>query len=633
MLLGVGNRSTPYRQVDVEACQLLGNSMWRLTSSRRLLRIALDRESLYRTIVERSAAGIARVDLNGAWIEVNPALCAMTGYSREELLCTTFQEITHPQDLDTDLALLDELIKGLRNSYQMEKRYFRKDGQILWVSLIVSCVRDEDGKPFYFIAMITDISEPKRSAEKLRLSQARLSGLIQSVDAGVVRHAPDTRILFSNPRAEELLGLPGPGMRGLSASDAVWKFVGRDGQPLDVSQFPVNQIVATQRPLRNFLLGIVRSDREAIVWVLVNGVPLFNEADEPSEVVIAFSDVTSLIESQDKLRIFSEVFARTAEGTMICDPQVNIREVNDAFVEITGFTRDEVLGKNPRILQSGRHDQDFYKEMWASLKATGDWSGEVWNRRKDGGIVPELLSISALDDETGNHAGYVGIFSDISALKKTSEKLEYLARHDPLTGLPNRLSLDMRLEAAINSAQRRGSSLAVIFLDIHRLAINIGGPQLINPLFADTLETILSKTGFNKDRLALEITERYFFREARQILPGLEGMAKAGFSMAIDDFGTGASSLSDLQRLPVDRLKVDQSFVRDLPGSERDRTIVEAVVALGHSLDMVIVAEGVETAEQCEFLRGIGCDEAQGFYFSKPLEAEDLPAYLKEAAK
>lgn len=180
------------------------------------------------------------------------------------------------------------------------------------------------------------------------------------------------------------------------------------------------------------------------------------------------TDITALKESEENNRMANTVFENTREGIMVTDKHNQIIMVNRACCDITQYAAEELIGKTTTILVSGKHDVAFYKEMWASLNNTGYWKGEIWNRRKNGEIYPELLSISVIRDESGLTTNYVAVFGDITSLKSSEEKLEFLAHHDPLTKLPNRLMLLSRLEHAIALARRDQTQLALLMLDLDR---------------------------------------------------------------------------------------------------------------------------------------------------------------------
>ncbi len=170
--------------------------------------------------------------------------------------------------------------------------------------------------------------------------------------------------------------------------------------------------------------------------------------------------------AEERLRLAASVFDHAHEGIAITDAQECIVEVNPTFTELTGFTREEVIGKTPRILKSGRHDAEFYAELWRTLKGKGHWHGEIWNRRKSGELYPELLTLSAVRGPGDEITHYVGIFSDITLLKEHQHRLERMAHYDALTQLPNRVLLADRMQQAMARARRRGRLLAVCYLDL-----------------------------------------------------------------------------------------------------------------------------------------------------------------------
>jgi len=184
--------------------------------------------------------------------------------------------------------------------------------------------------------------------------------------------------------------------------------------------------------------------------------------------MVQAQDVTERERVEAALRQSAMVFGSTRDGIIITDLNGSILSVNQAFTSITGYPEAEVLGQNPRLLQSGRHERGFYQTLWASVHATGHWQGEVWNRRKNGEVFPEWLSISTLPDDAGQPHRYVAVFSDISQIKQGEAKLEHLAHYDALTELPNRLLLFSRLEHCIDLARRDEKMLALLMLDLDR---------------------------------------------------------------------------------------------------------------------------------------------------------------------
>ena len=176
--------------------------------------------------------------------------------------------------------------------------------------------------------------------------------------------------------------------------------------------------------------------------------------------------ITRRKEDDEKLQLAGSVFSHAREGISITDAQGTIVDVNEAFTRITGYSREEAVGQNPRILSSGRHDAAFYSAVWGALILQGHWSGEIWNRRKSGELYAELITISVVRNAQGITQNYVALFSDISSIKEHQNVLERIAQFDPLTHLPNRLLLADRLQQAMTQAQRRGQQLAVAYLDL-----------------------------------------------------------------------------------------------------------------------------------------------------------------------
>ncbi len=186
----------------------------------------------------------------------------------------------------------------------------------------------------------------------------------------------------------------------------------------------------------------------------------------------AHNDLAERYEAQcraeDELRLYGTVFTHAAEGMTITDEQSRIIAVNPAFCAITGYSAEEVIGHTPALLNSGRQGEAFYQGMWRALQEAGLWQGEIWNRRKDGGIFPEWLSIAAVNDRDGQSKHYIGVFTDISERKESEAQIHHLAHHDALTGLPNRLLLEDRIEQGMLLSRRAGSKMAIIFIDLDR---------------------------------------------------------------------------------------------------------------------------------------------------------------------
>lgn len=564
-------------------------------------------------------------------------------------------------------------------------------------------------------------------------------------------------------------------------------------------------------------------------------------------------EVTERRQADDKLRLAARVFEHIRDGIIIADEGRRIVAVNAAFERITGFEEAQVLGLDPGFLQSDRHDGAFQQAVWDSVTTSGQWRGEIWNRRKSGEVYPAWVVLSAMHDAQNRRNGYVAVFADLSDITHANEQLAFLVNHDPLTRLPNRSLLKDRLEQAVNAARADGHQCALLLLNIdrlhrinesighdagdalleevaqrllgnvgsgdtlarlgsdefvlllthfdnaedlitrtHRLLATVATPCVVHghtltvtasigiaiyphdgnspgellknadaalshvkqagrdgfrfftaemnvralqwvslehqlrgamgrdelslhyqpkvnlqtgricgaealmrwhtagmgaispadfiPIAEDTgliiamgewaIQTVcaqnsawqaaglpmlpiavnvsahqfaagtlpslirqaLQASGLPPDCLEIELTESVLMTGTDMAMQQITELRDMGVKVSLDDFGTGYSSLAYLSRFPLDKLKIDQCFVRDIITDTRSGAIVDATIALAHGLGLVVIAEGVETAEQVNYLRDIGCDEIQGFLISRPVSHADFAALLKANA-
>jgi len=548
--------------------------------------------------------------------------------------------------------------------------------------------------------------------------------------------------------------------------------------------------------------------------------------------------------------LLAEIYASSYSAVMITDAGGHITEVNAAFTRITGYSPEEIKGKNPRILSSGQHEHLFFQDMWNDIRNSGHWQGEIWNRRKDGEIYPEWLSINSVRDKAGQITNYVGMFSDISKRKEAEAQIHRLAFYDSLTQLPNRHLLMTHLPQAFSVSMRNGQHGAIMFLDLDHfktlndtkghdigdlllievanrlnacvragdmvarlggdefivvlenlsanpaeaaaqskqvaekiretldkpyqlgeythfttpsigivlfrgnqdtidnllkyadtamyqaktagrntirfydpamqaaleqradledalrvalnkdqlrlyyqiqmdssrrpigaevllrwqhperglvsplefiplaeetgliipiglwvlktacaqlkhwqndnllrhlsLAVNVSAKQFRQPDFVTQVQRTLLEEGAKSTHLKLELTESSVLENVDDTIAKMRELKLHGVSFSMDDFGTGYSSLQYLKRLPLDQIKIDQSFVRDITTDPNDAAIVQAIIAMTQALGLNVIAEGVETEAQREFLDRHGCHDFQGYLFSKPLPLDQF---------
>jgi diguanylate cyclase (GGDEF)-like protein/PAS domain S-box-containing protein len=288
----------------------------------------------------------------------------------------------------------------------------------------------------------------------LRESEAHFRQLFERHSAVMLLIDPQSHIVVdANPAAAQFYGYPLKSLRGMNVSRI-------NAQP-ESEIHPQRQraIIGEQNRFdfyHRLANGVVRAVEVHISTVNCQGESLFFSI---------IHDITERKQAEEKLRIAAVTF-ETHDAILITDANANITRVNQAFQNITGYSSEEVLGKNPRILSSDRQDKAFYAVMWQQLLNTGSWTGEMWDRRKNGEIYPKWLAITAVKDAQGKTTEYVGIFSDITARKQAEEKIQQLALHDPLTQLPNRRLLNDRLEQTMASSKRSGRYGALIFLDL-----------------------------------------------------------------------------------------------------------------------------------------------------------------------
>jgi diguanylate cyclase (GGDEF)-like protein/PAS domain S-box-containing protein len=561
--------------------------------------------------------------------------------------------------------------------------------------------------------------------------------------------------------------------------------------------------------------------------------------------------VAELAMREHGTELWASVFCCRREAIFVSDLGGQVEYINPAFSEISGLKPDDILGRPASFLKAGLHDEVFYQKMWQALDQDGHWSGEVWDQKADGSTYPQWLWLSAVTDRQGKVTHYAGIFNDLSERKEQEERIQYLAHHDTLTGLPNRSLMIERLRVALLHAEREGHQMAVLFIDLDRfklindslghsvgdgllqtvaerlkravrasdtvsrlggdefivtlykirsvdeargmaenilgvlaptarvegnelaitpsigvaiypdhgldadelirnadvamyhakgqgrnnyqlfsssmselaeeslslehalrsaldhdefelfyqpqieiatrklvgveallrwnsrefgevapdrfiriaeesglilqmgdwvlreacrqraewniagiqnfpVAVNVSALQFRQPEFVRRVEEGLRLYGVPAAQLELELTESIVMQESSLTANALEKLRQMGVAMCIDDFGTGYSSLGYLKHLPVKKLKVDAAFVRDMESDRADRAIVEAIVSLGRALDLILVAEGVEQRSTLTSLGKLGCHVAQGFYYCRPVPAEEFLTWYRE---
>ena len=429
-------------------------------SAQRQIEDALrESEQHFRTLANTGSVMIWTSGLDKLCNYFNEPWLRFTGRSLEEELGDGWTTGVHPDDL---ARCIDTYVNAFerRESFLMEYRLRHADGDYRWID-DRGCPRyDSQGGFLGYIGYCNDITERKRVELALRESEQRFRSLFEQVpNISVQGYDAERRVIFWNAASEKLYGY--------SAAEAL-------GRRLEDLIVPPAEHEDLRRAHRRWMDGGAPIPAGELILLRKDGseVPVFSShvmqrgAGSEPEMYCIDIDLSALREAEARLRLAASVFTYAREGITITDAAGTVMEINEAFSRITGYTRAEILGQNPRVLKSGRHDEVFYQHLWADLAAQGYWQGEIWNRRKSGEIYPALLTISAVHDARGQVLHYVGLFADISAQKAHEAELEFLANHDTLTGLPNRNLLHDRLAQAMAQARRRGLAVAVAYVDL-----------------------------------------------------------------------------------------------------------------------------------------------------------------------
>jgi diguanylate cyclase (GGDEF)-like protein/PAS domain S-box-containing protein len=412
-----------------------------------------DRSQSYLETVE---AIIVTLDAEGRVTMINRKGCELLGYRKEELLGTQWFErcLPQPDGIEVVYPVFKQIMSGqLEGAEYFENEILDRSGNRHLIAWHNGYFRDEKDNIMGTISAGEDITDRRKVEAEVLAGRDRLSAIFEASQDAVWLVRQDGKLIDVNPAACEMLGYSREEMLSSSVLD------------FDVLH-DENIVRETTRQVEveggtRFESQHRRKDGKVIdVEVSISYVP-------SESVSVGFiRDITEHKRAEEQLIQAASVFEYANEGITITDAEGTILEVNQAFTHITGYSREEVLGQNPRILKSGRHEARFYEVMWHALKTKGHWSGEIWNRRKNGEIYAEILTISAIKDEEGIIQRFVALFADITAIKEQQKQLERMAHYDLLTELPNRALLSDRLHQAMAQAARHKTLLAVVYLDL-----------------------------------------------------------------------------------------------------------------------------------------------------------------------
>jgi diguanylate cyclase (GGDEF)-like protein/PAS domain S-box-containing protein len=841
-IAGIGDTS---RNENNEAVRMTG-ICFDFTERKEAERHAHNSEARYKTLIQNAADAVFVFDMNARFVEVNQRACDNLGYTQDELLHMGIGDVTPGFDPAIRRPAWEQLEVG--RPYGMISIHKRKDGSTFPVELRIVMI-EVDGEKV-MMTLVQDITERVKAEELLRESAASLRE--SQIIAGIGSYVLDigSGMWTSSDVLDQLFGIDAGYVRSV---DGWVGLIHPDDQKMMADYFQ-NEVVG-QRKTFNKEYRSVRHNDKVVRWM--HGLGKLDTDAQGNLVKMhgTIQDITERRMFEDELRIAAVAFS-SQSGMIITDAEGCIVRVNSAFTRLTGFSAEEAVGRTPALLSSGRQDRLFYQRMWGALKDKGFWQGEVWNKRKNGQIYAEMLTITAIVSDSGQATHYVGSFTDITENKLAEAEIHRLAYYDSLTKLPNRRLLQDRLGQALAAAVRSGLYGAIFFIDLDnfkalndtrghdvgdllllevaqrlravvregdtvarqggdefvvllegmganstdaaalakqlgdklreaidqpfilngyeyhcklsigvslfhgqdtvedllkhadlalyqaknsgrntlrffdpamqaalelrseiegelrqalrlgqlvlhyqpqvdaarrvvsveallrwkhpqrglvapddfiavaedtglilpiglwvletacaqlkswekqdatrslKIAVNVSARQFRQADFVAQIRHVLESNGANPALLKLELTESLVLADVDDAIEKMHAAKRLGVNFSMDDFGTGYSSLSYLAQLPIDQLKIDRSFVCNLPGRSNDELITRTIISMGKGLAMHVIAEGVETEAQHDFLAEHGCHAYQGYLFSKALPIAELEVFLQSA--
>ena len=802
--------------------------------------------------VEQNPASIIITDIDGKIEFANDTFLATTGYALDEVLGKTPLLV---QSDDTPREAYAELWREISAGriWRGDLQNRRKDGGQYWERVLVAPIKAPDGSIASYIWINEDIPELRALFDQLRDSDSRFRGVLATMVEGVAVLSPKGHFIYSNPAAENAFGCPDGGLIGRRPEELPVERLRADGSLCPPGEFPLLVTLREQRELRDITQGI-RARDGSVRWLRVNTCVLRSSGEGSHHgVVLTFTDVTERQHAEEQLRLAFEVINHTSEGVMVSDAQHRILSINPALERMIGLRNAQIIGRPSGAFVRALDDASF-AAVNDALVSGRPWQGEVRLKKKTGRSLHSWAAIAVVRDNENRIKHHISVFSDMTERKEAQERIEFLAHHDPLTGLPNRLLLRDRVAQALAQALRMQNRVALMFLDLDRfktindslghpvgdallkevverlrtcvrdtdticrqggdefiillndvrdseavsriaekihlrmtepvlvgkhqlstsfsigialgpddasdfdtllqkadtamyhakeagrnshrffteqmnrqvvehltlenklrraldnrefvlyyqpqidlaegrivgvealirwnspedglvspgrfipvaeasgliapigawvlreacrqarawqdaglppfvVAVNLSAMQFKRPDLINTVINALVLADLDSQWLELELTESILIQDAESTVDSVRRLKALGVKLSVDDFGTGYSSLAYLKRFAVDKLKIDQSFVRDLGHDPEDSAIVRAIVQMAHSMKLTTIAEGVETQELADLLRLFHCDEAQGFWLAKPLPADELEAFVRARMK
>lgn len=809
-------------------------------------------ELLLRVVIDTAPIRVFWKDLNLRYLGCNTAFARDAGLATVEDIIgkDDFQLVWKNQAVlfqSDDLTVISSHAPKL--NYRESQTTL--DGHQIWLSTSKVPLCNNNNEVIGILGIYTDITEQKQIELQLKESENKFRLLFERSMDGILL-LEDNTFIECNPAALGMLGYDSYEQFKNVSPWNISPLLQPDGRPSEEKAIEMIELARAQGHHRFEWVHLnINGDHFPVEVSLI---PLVLNKREV--FYVTWSDIKERKKHEQDLRIAAAAF-EVQEGIMVTDANKVILRVNQSFTRISGYAAEEAIGQTPALLSSGRQDAEFYRKIWEPMASKLHWYGEIWNKRKNGEIYLEWLTITALCNPEGHITHYVGSFTDITAHKAAEEKIDRLAFHDPLTNLPNRRLLHDRLQQAFVSSTRYHRHGALLFIDLDnfkllndtqghnigdllllevaerlkicvrkydtvarlggdefvvllenldkdtqqaatqaeaicekiltalsqpytlknyqcrstasigvclfcdqeitaeelfkradtamygakhagrntsrfydpamqfalkarstmesdlhlalaedqfelyyqmqvyrngqiiaaevllrwnhpkhglvsplefiplaeetgqiiaigkwgletacaqlkawendtntrhlQLAVNVSARQFREENFVDLVCEVLRKYEINPDRLDLELSESVVLDNINDTIVKMHALKKQGVHFSMDDFGTGYSSLSYLTKLPFDKLKIDQSFIRNIGVTEVDAVVVQTIIGMAHNLGMEVIAEGVETDAQCDFLQENGCPSYQDYLFGKPVPIKEFEALLKQS--
>ncbi|RLD83449.1 MAG: hypothetical protein DRJ07_06640 [Bacteroidetes bacterium] len=377
-------------------------------------------EKEYQTYFDQGMLGMAKTSLEKGWIEVNDVICNMFGYSREEFVDLTWDKMTYPDDLEKDLLQFKRVQAGEIDNYSMDKRFFRKNGDIFHSSLTVNTVRKADGSIDYMIAILNDITERKKTEKALRDSEMRWQFAVDGSELGLWDwDIPNNKVFFSK-QWKEMLGYEDDEI-GNTSEEWSERIHPDDKEKVfeDVQKHTDGKMPVYKNEHR------LQCKDGSYKWILSKGISVATTDDgKPKRMLGTHADISKRKSDEEKIKKFSTGFEQTSNTIVITDINGNIEYVNPRFTELSGYSAKEVYKQNPRILNSGTQPKEYFAELWKTILSGKTWKGEFHNKKKNGEYYWENSIITPVRNEKGEINSFIAIKEDTTLRKKAEQALK-----------------------------------------------------------------------------------------------------------------------------------------------------------------------------------------------------------------